>query len=66
MTITNGFRYETTHQLYKTGDIDAPNSIKDNNGEVVLDLCRKCGQAEIELRESCETSLSHCNSRGEK
>jgi hypothetical protein len=39
------------HDLYKTGDSDAPESIKDSNGEVVLALCRKCGRGESELEE---------------
>lgn len=41
------------HDLYKTGDFDAPGQIKDRNGEVVLSMCRKCGRAEIELSEPC-------------
>ena len=39
------------HDLYKTGDADAPRQIKDRNGEVVLDMCRVCGRAEAELEE---------------
>lgn len=41
------------HQLYKTGDPDAPDYLKDQNGEVVLGECRKCGKVEIELDEPC-------------
>ena len=41
------------HILYETGDKDAPDVIKDRNGEVVLGLCRLCGKAEIELSEPC-------------
>ena len=41
------------HVLYKTGDIDAPDSIKDNNGEVALGLCRICNKGEIELEGPC-------------
>ena len=41
------------HDLYKDGDADAPDSIKDRNGQVVLGLCRKCGRAESELSEPC-------------
>lgn len=41
------------HLLYRTGDADAPDVIKDRNGEVVLDLCRTCGRGEIELSEPC-------------
>jgi hypothetical protein len=42
------------HDLYKTGDVDAPDVIKDGNGEVALGLCRKCGRGEIELTEPCD------------
>ena len=38
-----------SHELYKTGDADAPEQIKDRNGEVVLDQCRHCRLAESEL-----------------
>lgn len=41
------------HDLYKTGDLDAPIEVKDRNGEVALDLCRNCGKGEIELCEPC-------------
>lgn len=37
------------HQLYVTGDRDAPEVICDRNGEVVLGLCKVCGLGEIEL-----------------
>jgi len=37
------------HDLYKTEDGDAPESIKDRNGEVVLALCKKCGRTESQL-----------------
>lgn len=37
------------HDLYKTGDADAPDCIKDRNGEVALAMCRKCKRAESEL-----------------
>lgn len=40
------------HELYVTGDKDAPPQILDRNGEVALDCCRKCGKAEYELIES--------------
>jgi hypothetical protein len=43
-----------SHDLYQTGDPDAPQSIKDSNGEVCLGLCKKCGRAEVELSEPCE------------
>lgn len=41
------------HVMYQTGDADAPEVIKDSNGEVILNLCKVCGQAESELGESC-------------
>ncbi len=41
------------HDIYKTGDPDAPDVIKDRNGEVVLSLCRRCGRGECELDEPC-------------
>lgn len=41
------------HRLYKMSDADAPDSIKDRNGEVVLDLCRDCGAGESQLSEVC-------------
>lgn len=45
---------EKTHVLYKTGDADAPAVIKDGNGDVVLQLCRRCGAGEAELAdETC-------------
>lgn len=45
---------DAKHELYKTGDPDAPDSIKDQNGEVVLCLCRVCRKGESELDEPCE------------
>ncbi|HBS81057.1 MAG TPA: hypothetical protein DD989_20785, partial [Pseudomonas sp.] len=45
---------EPVHDLYRTSDEDAPESIKDRNGEVVLDLCRKCGRGEVELKDGCK------------
>jgi hypothetical protein len=41
------------HQLFETGDPDAPKSILDSNGEVALGLCKICGKGEIELKEPC-------------
>lgn len=51
---TPGF---VAHDLYRTGDIDAPDAIKDSRGEVVLGLCKKCGRAEIELADRCDAPL---------
>jgi NTP pyrophosphatase (non-canonical NTP hydrolase) len=42
------------HDLYKTGDPDAPNYILDRNGEVVLGQCRRCGLVEAELVGPCK------------
>jgi len=39
----------STHRLYGRHDKDAPDVIRDRNGEVVLGLCRDCGAGEIEL-----------------
>lgn len=41
------------HDLYETGDADAPDVIKDRNGEVVLGLCKVCNKGEAELAEPC-------------
>jgi hypothetical protein len=37
------------HIFYETGDKEAPEAIKDSNGEVVLLMCKVCGKAEAEL-----------------
>ena len=47
---------DAEHDLYETGDADAPDCIKDRNGEVVLALCRACGQGEVELRPICDAN----------
>lgn len=41
------------HIFYKTGDADASDYIKDRNGEVVLQQCRVCEQAEAGLAKEC-------------
>lgn len=41
------------HTLFKTGDSNAPEGIKDRNGEVVLSMCKVCGKAESELDQPC-------------
>lgn len=45
-----------SHDLYKTGDPDAPAVIKDRNGEVCLGLCKHCGRGEIELEQPCDVA----------
>lgn len=41
------------HDLYKTGEKDAPNGILDRNNEVVLSECKVCGGAEAALPANC-------------
>lgn len=41
------------HLLYRAGERDAPSSILDDNGEIVLGLCRRCGKGESELSGPC-------------
>lgn len=53
------------HDLYKTGDKDAYRAIKDTNGEVVLDCCRRCGLGEIELTRVKECCSKVCFGCGE-
>lgn len=45
----------TEHLLYSVGQPDprAPAQIKDHNGVVVLQLCKRCCRAEGELGEEC-------------
>lgn len=47
------------HDLYKTADQDRPSSICDDNAQVVLSLCKKCGRAEVELAQACNVPLPH-------
>lgn len=47
----------SSHVCYKQGDTDAPDCIKDNNGDVVLSMCRLCGKAESELDQPCCSSM---------
>ena len=42
-----------SHVLYTSDDAEAPEVIKDRNGDIVLCLCKVCGRAEIELDEPC-------------
>ena len=41
------------HVLYEKDDADAPDSIKDRNGDITLALCRNCGRAESDLAQPC-------------
>lgn len=41
------------HQLWSDADKDAPDSVCDPHGSVVLALCKVCGQAEAELQPNC-------------
>jgi hypothetical protein len=46
------------HVLYKDGDENIPDGIKDSNGQVVLSVCKVCGKAETELDEPCEARVA--------
>jgi len=46
----------TKHTLYVNGDKNIPHVLLDRNGDVVLNMCKACGKAESELRESCTNS----------
>ena len=41
------------HNLYERGDAGCPDQILDRNGDVVLGLCKACGQAEADLAPDC-------------
>lgn len=41
-----------SHVVYKDGDTDIPDSLKDRNEQVALRQCRNCGAGEIELYET--------------
>lgn len=41
------------HVLFQTGDVDYPIAIKDQNGGVVLNMCKICHEAEAELTSPC-------------
>ena len=43
------------HVLWKDGDVDVPEQIKDRNGSVAIHCCKVCGLAEIEL-----SSIQNC------
>jgi hypothetical protein len=40
---------EPEHDFYTTADKDRPEVICDRNGEVVLNLCKRCGKGEADL-----------------
>lgn len=48
------------HDLYTDADKDRPSVICDSNGQVVLDLCKRCNRGESEL-----TDHPECTPRGE-
>lgn len=52
-TEKRGMGEQKPHVLFKTADKDRPEFICDQNGEVVLALCKLCGRGEIELSEPC-------------
>jgi hypothetical protein len=49
-----------SHDMWKDGDEGVPPAILDSNGQVCLDVCKRCGKAEIELIEN-----PVCAGRGE-
>lgn len=40
-----------SHDIYTDADASRPDVICDSNGQVVLDLCKRCGAGEAELLE---------------
>jgi hypothetical protein len=48
------------HMLYEQGDSDAPEIIKDANGDIVLSLCKRCGKGESELEGPCKPAEPPC------
>lgn len=51
------------HDLIETGDPDSTSYIEDSNGDVVLAVCRVCGQIEADLADECpgHRVCSYCN-----
>ena len=45
--------WKVPHDLYKDGDDDIPGVICDRNGQVTLDLCKRCGKGEAQLDGPC-------------
>jgi hypothetical protein len=43
-----------SHNVYRDYDGNIPHQILDRNGQVVLGLCRECGQAEGDLDPFCK------------
>jgi len=41
------------HDLWKDGDVGIPACVLDRNGQVVLGLCKICGQGEYDLAGDC-------------
>jgi hypothetical protein len=54
------------HMIYTTAHPDAPDSIKDRNGEVCLALCVLCNRAEIELYDTPRCDMRSLFGRGKK
>lgn len=54
------------HDLWKTRDAGKPSQILDRNGEVALDLCKRCGKAEAELSaDNCTPAKREASSENE-
>lgn len=43
----------TGHVFWKKGDTGLPDCLTDRNGDIVLGMCKVCGQAEADLADSC-------------
>lgn len=50
----------TAHALYTDADKDRPDVICDSNGQVTLDLCKRCGKGESELFDD-NGNMSQCS-----
>ena len=50
-----------THTCYEKADPDAPESIKDRNGDIALSLCKICGRGEFELAAPCTPRIPNDN-----
>lgn len=51
------------HILFQNGDADAPCTIKDGHGQVVLNMCKICMKGEAELSGPCKSRTRHISSK---
>lgn len=52
------------HTLWERGDPGLPAGLADRNGDVVLAMCRICGQVEADLEDSCPAASHADHGRG--